>query len=1063
MQPRRSQRLRLNQELNLKRFRTAKLLTAYVLLLSYPMIGMANKAELAGIGFVPNQGQWNETVRFRVDRAGGASFLLDNGELVHQVEGSDQLIRERLINSRWEHSPVGVDARRTRVNYFHGNDPKHWQRALPSYSQLSAPGIYPGIDLSLRLAGAEIEKVFTIAPGASPDQIRLQLDGLTTPTLAKNGTVVGQLGDATQVEISAPIAYQETINGVRESVAVAWRVQDKQLRFELGDYDPTRALVIDPILRTTYFGGSNSDGGNPAIGPNGNPYIIGTTSSTDLPGTAGGFQPQLNSTDSDLFAVRLNPELTEIEQATYIGGGGEDLTLGSGLFASNGDLIIVGSTESIDFPGTNGGAQPAAAVQTAGGSIDAVIVRLSADLSTLVQSTYFGGSGDEQDPLLFVSDAESLYVMGVTTSPDLPATQGGAISIRPTGPADENDLYVVKIPQSLTSFTQATYYGGISEDLFLSAVANDQGIYLSGLTTSTDLPGTAGGAQPALNPSGEFDAFVVLMNSALTAIEQATYYGGSGSEFGAQQLTEAGSNLYLSGVTGSTDLPATAGGAQPNNAGNTNPIVGDDGFVALLQPDLRAITQATYFGGGGPDILFVNGISGGNLLVSGSTSSTNLPGVAGAAQPNFGGGNENPLDIFGDTFVALINPDLRNIVRTTYLGGSNLEAGMATLAPNGDIYVSGITTSPDFPGVAGGFQETFASPVEFGEGDGFVARLSDDLTTLLQASYFGGSGIEIASGLLFGETVDQVYLVGLTLSADLPATAGAAQPNHANTATADLFLSLITPDLTANGGSNGDGTGNPGGPIFGAALPGQRVFSLGGPGVTYFGTIINSGTVDAENCSIQIDDSVPAQFSFQTTDANNAAVGTANTPIDIPAGGSQSFVFTITPTEAFPSTTVGLVYDCENSEPASSFAGVNTVDILSVDGPAPDIIAIALTITDDGIGLLSGPTGTVAVAMATVNVGTVGEVTVQTDTGAVDLGVSVSLCQTNPGNGSCLAPPTSEVTLTYESNDTPTFSFFITGSTPIALNPAVNRLNIRFMQNGDVQVGQSSIALQTAP
>ena len=158
-----------------------------------------------------------------------------------------------------------------------------------------------------------------------------------------------------------------------------------------------------------------------------------------------------------------------------------------------------------------------------------------------------------------------------------------------------------------------------------------------------------------------------------------------------------------------------------------------------------------------------------------------------------------------------------------------------------------------------------------------------------------------------------------------------------------------------------------------------------------------------------------------------------------------------------------MVYDCENSEPASSFAGVNTVDILSVDGPAPDIIAIALTSTNDGIGLLSGPTGTVAVAMATVNVGTVGEVTVQTDTGAADLGASVSLCQTNPSDGSCLAPPTSEVTLTYESNDTPTFSFFITGSAPIALNPAVNRLNIRFIQNGDVQVGQSSIALQTAP
>ena len=348
------------------------------------------------------------------------------------------------------------------------------------------------------------------------------------------------------------------------------------------------------------------------------------------------------------------------------------------------------------------------------------------------------------------------------------------------------------------------------------------------------------------------------------------------------------------------------------------------------------------------------------------------------------------------------------------------------------------------------------------QADGFVARLSDDLTTILQASYFGGSGDDIGVEILFSESVDQMYLAGTTTSADLPGAVGAAQPDHANTDSNDLFFSLITADLTAAGDGNG-GADAPSGPLFGAALPGQRVFSLGGTGVTYFGTIINSGTVDAQNCSIQIDDSIPAQFSFQTTDANNAVVGTANTPMDIPAGDAQSFVFTITPTEAFPSTTVELVYDCENSEPAASFAGVNTVDILSIDGPAPDIVAIALTSTNDGIGLLSGPTGSVAVAMATVNVGNPGEVTVQTDTGTVDLGVNVSLCQTNPADGTCLAPPTSEVTLNYDSNDTPTFSFFITGSAPIALNPAVNRLNIRFIQNGNVQVGQSSIALQTAP
>ena len=238
------------------------------------------------------------------------------------------------------------------------------------------------------------------------------------------------------------------------------------------------------------------------------------------------------------------------------------------------------------------------------------------------------------------------------------------------------------------------------------------------------------------------------------------------------------------------------------------------------------------------------------------------------------------------------------------------------------------------------------------------------------------------------------------------------------------------------------------------------MFTLGGPGVTFFGTVINAGSTTAVDCSLALGTAIPAAFSYQTTSSSNELIGTANTPVDIAAGAAQSFLFSITPTATFASTVVMPVYDCANTDPAPVSPGVNTVQVLSTDVATPDVVAIVLSATNDGIAHIPGTTGSVAVAMATVNVGASADVTLSADTGALDLGVTISICQTNPADGSCFAAPTATVTPTIASNATPTFSVFITGSQDIPNDPANNRINLRFMQGG-TQVGQSSLALQT--
>jgi hypothetical protein len=230
---------------------------------------------------------------------------------------------------------------------------------------------------------------------------------------------------------------------------------------------------------------------------------------------------------------------------------------------------------------------------------------------------------------------------------------------------------------------------------------------------------------------------------------------------------------------------------------------------------------------------------------------------------------------------------------------------------------------------------------------------------------------------------------------------------------------------------------------------------------TAFATIINLGPGAATSCEITPLSSVPALFAYQTTDpATNQVTGSVNTPVDVAVGAAQSFVFAFTPTAAFLPTDVQLSFHCTNSDRAPIQIGLNTLLLSASTTPAPDIVALAAS-GDPGIVNIPGATGTGAFAVAAVNVGTGGSITVSADTGNGNPPVTIQLCQTNPTTGQCMSVIGPTVTTQINANATPTFGIFVTGVGSVPFDPANNRVFVRFKDPGGVTRGATSVAART--
>jgi hypothetical protein len=249
--------------------------------------------------------------------------------------------------------------------------------------------------------------------------------------------------------------------------------------------------------------------------------------------------------------------------------------------------------------------------------------------------------------------------------------------------------------------------------------------------------------------------------------------------------------------------------------------------------------------------------------------------------------------------------------------------------------------------------------------------------------------------------------------------------------------------------------------VVAAVLPSSRSVQVGNP-ATAFATIINAGQALATGCTISPLTGIPAASIYQATDpATNQVIGSQNTPIDIPAGVAQSFIFALTPNALIAPTDVQLSFECINSNPAPIHSGVNTLLFSASATQVPDIVALAATRNNDGIVNIPGTNGTGVFAVAAVNVGAGDTITVLADTGAAILPVNILLCQTDPQTSVCLSPLAPSVPTTILSNETPTFGVFVAGAGDVSFVPETNRIFVRFKDSGGLTRGSTSVAVRT--
>jgi hypothetical protein len=659
------------------------------------------------LAFVPNSGQADAKVRLSA-QGPGFSFAFLRGEALFaftkttKEETQGAAIALRFLGARPDVEPQGRRPRPGRVNYLLGNDPAKWQTNLPTYGQVVYRNVWPGIDVRFRGAEGQLKYEFLLRPGAEVGDIRLAYRGAERLSLDRRGNLLIEtpLGRLTDMR---PFAYQQR-GGERVPVSSRYLLpQGERYGIAVGAYDRGRPLVIDPgLLYSTYLGAGNDGGQGIAVDGAGNAYVTGLTNSTNFPTTPGAFDTIFNSI-GDAFVTKLNPTGSALVYSTYLGGSGLDQGFGIAVDGL-GNAYVTGATQSTNFP-----TMPGAFDMTANGFDDAFVTKLNPTGSALVYSTYLGaGNGSEQGFGIAVDGGGNAYVTGVA-SLGFPTTPGAFDTIFNGGV----DAFVTKLnPAGSAPLVYSTYLGGLGEDRGHGIAIDGAGnAYVTGrtlLTNPQSFPTTAGAFDTTAN-GGLYDAFVTKLNPTGGApLVYSTYLGGADRDEGNGIAVDGAGKAYVTGLTRSMDFPASEGAFDTTaNSGL------DDAFVTTLNPTGGApLVYSTYLGGSGSDQGFGIAVDGGgNAHVTGLTSSTNFPTTPA--------GFDTTANGFDDAFMTKLNPTgSAPLVYSTYLGGGGLDRGFGIAVDGaGSAYVTGSTTSSNFPTTPGAFDTTFNN------NDAFVTKL----------------------------------------------------------------------------------------------------------------------------------------------------------------------------------------------------------------------------------------------------------------------------------------------------------------------------------------------------
>jgi hypothetical protein len=682
------------------------------------------------LSFEENEGQTSDKVKF-FSRGPGYSLFLTPDEAVlalrkpesrntrqaheppalrmaHATPKTQEgaVLRMRLAGAREPARILGRDRQPGTVNYLKGRDPGQWRTGLATYGKVEYQGVYPGVDLVYYGNQRQLEYDFIVAPGADPNRIRLSFagegDNAVVPRLNGNGDLLLST-EAGEVRLHKPAVYQ-TIDGQRRDIdgrfvvfpALSKGQGERQVGFQVAEYDRARSLVIDPVLvYSTYLGGSGYDFGTDiAVDSAGNAYVTGWTYSADF-STVNAKYPYRGSPDA--FVTKLSANGQSVVYSTYLGGWDDDR--GAGIAVDSvGNAHVTGSTKSYDFPTVN------AKYPQHLESTEAFITKLSANGQTVIYSTYMGGSSTD----IAVDSSGNAYVTGITGA-GFPAVNAKYPQYR-----GQFDAFVTKLSSNGQIVIYSTYLGGsdsdVGEGIAVDSIGN---AYVTGYTHSADFP-TASAKYPQYQRNR--DAFITKLSANGQSVIYSTYLGGSnGDDSGEAIAVDMTGNAYVTGWTYSADFP-TANAKYPQLQGSW------DAFVTKLSANGQSVVYSTYFGGDRMDEGYGIAVdSTGNAYITGYSDSTDFPTVSANSQPWR----------YKDIFVIKLNANGQAVLYSTTWGGSSLEeAHSIAVDSSGNAYVTGYTSSSDFPTSATDPNIVSYDSTYNGGGDAFVAKLANYALTV---------------------------------------------------------------------------------------------------------------------------------------------------------------------------------------------------------------------------------------------------------------------------------------------------------------------------------------------
>lgn len=668
-----------------------------------------------------------------------------NNEVKNQpFEISYHQVKYQFLNANWS-EPIKSDPLDGKHHFFKGNKQEFWANNVQIFEKLLFTDIYPHIDLELLIDGPKFKYNFILHPKANPDDIVLKIEG--APITVKDKTIeihtsLGVLQDR------IPISYWLDANGHRlENEEVNYQVKNQLIYFKSPHKKQrfnksSEKLVIDPELVFATYSGSTVDnfGFTATYDEYGNGYAGGISLDPvplipggRFPATAGAFSVTYSGgEESNIFGVASPCDITiskyssdgsQLLYATYLGGNKNEHPH-SLVVDNNGNLVIMGTVYSNDFPVSAGAYNPF----KFGNSSHIFVSKLSSDGSQLLGSTYIGGADDDglnssQVTRRFYADDfrgevltdrnGNIYVASVTKSANFPTTNQAFQKIGGGG----QDGVVFSFNANLTQLRWSSYLGGGGEDAIytIDFSSDEKFVYVSGGTNSSDLPKTNGAYRSDIQ--GNADGFIAKITADGRSIDKITYLGTtSHDQIFSLELDKYGDVFVIGQSLGS--MPVT---------GNVYQNAGSGQFICKLDSNLSTLLLSNVFGSGKgiPDIT-INAFlvdECGKVFVSGWGADVYRPSLKLSGMPITNNAVQRTTD-GNDFYLCVFAENLGSLVYGSYLGGNrtgdHVDGGTSRFDRKGVVYQSVCASCPsdrsgpnrvsDFPTTSNAFSKDNPSP-----------------------------------------------------------------------------------------------------------------------------------------------------------------------------------------------------------------------------------------------------------------------------------------------------------------------------------------------------------------